>query len=129
MMLKGPKRATPSPASGRRGAFALAALVTTTLALAIPGALKTYERSLGPLDISIARQGSVIAVDRDGKLLRAFTTADGRWRLPAEVTDVDPKFFTLLEAYEDKRFRSHGGVDWLAMSRAVGQFARNGRVI
>ena len=31
---------------------------------------------------------------------------EGRWRLPVAVDDVDPRFFALLFAYEDKRFRS-----------------------
>ena len=43
-------------------------------------------------------------LDRDGKLLRAYATAEGRWRLPATVKDVDPRFLEVLLAYEDKRF-------------------------
>ena len=35
---------------------------------------------------------SVEVVDRDGDLLRPFTTADGRWRLPASPEAVDPRF-------------------------------------
>ena len=31
-------------------------------------------------------------VDRDGRLLRAYATSEGRWRLPATVADVDPRF-------------------------------------
>ena len=105
------------------------AFLTTFLCLAIPGAFKQYERTLGPLDVSQAAQGSTIAVDRDGKLLRAFTTADGRWRLPADTNDVAARFFTLLQAYEDKRFRTHGGVDLFALARAGVQLIKNGRVI
>ncbi len=109
--------------------FAVAAALTAVLALAVPGALRQYERALGPLDVSAAAQGSAIAVDREGKLLRAFTAADGRWRLPAAAGDVDARFFTLLEAYEDRRFRAHGGVDGIALMRAAGQFLRHGRVV
>jgi hypothetical protein len=44
-------------------------------------------------------------VDRNGKLLRAYAMADGRWRLPVDAkTDVDPGYLKLLLAYEDKRF-------------------------
>ncbi len=46
-------------------------------------------------------------LDREGRLLRAYATADGRWRLPATVDDVDPRFLRLLLAYEDKRFYEH----------------------
>jgi penicillin-binding protein 1C len=87
------------------------------------------KRGLGPLDLSQLEDGSTIAVDREGRLLRAFTTDDGRWRLPVTHTDVDPRFLAMLRAYEDRRFDTHGGVDGRAMARAALQFARNGRVI
>jgi membrane carboxypeptidase/penicillin-binding protein PbpC len=58
-------------------------------------------------------------VDREGRLLRPYPTVEGRWRLPASTGDVDPRFFDLLFAYEDKRFRSHFGVDPLALARAA----------
>jgi len=60
---------------------------------------------------------STQVVDRHGKLLRAYATGEGRWRLPAKVADVDPRFFDILFAYEDKRFRQHHGVDPLALMR------------
>ena len=63
-----------------------------------------------------------------GRLLRAYATSEGRWRLPAKVADVDPKFFDLLFAYEDKRFRPHHGVDPLALMRAAGQLGTSGRI-
>jgi penicillin-binding protein 1C len=66
--------------------------------------------------------------DRDGRLLRAYATSEGRWRLPARIADVDPKFFDLLLAYEDKRFRDHRGVDPLALMRAGSQLAGSGRI-
>ncbi|MEI2806037.1 penicillin-binding protein 1C [Albidovulum sp.] len=64
---------------------------------------------------------------RDGTLLRAFTVADGRWRL--EPGAVDPGFLAMLVAYEDKRFYRHGGVDSIALLRAAGQAAAAGRVV
>ncbi len=64
---------------------------------------------------------------RDGTLLRAFTVADGRWRL--EPGAVDPGFLAMLVAYEDKRFYRHRGVDPLALLRAAGQAAAAGRVV
>ncbi|MCI5157512.1 MAG: penicillin-binding protein 1C [Candidatus Electrothrix sp. AUS1_2] len=78
---------------------------------------------------------STKVVDRDGRLLRLFTTKDGYWRLPAYLdntnghTAVDPQFIRLLLACEDKRFWSHHGVDPLAMSRALVQFITQGRVV
>jgi penicillin-binding protein 1C len=68
-------------------------------------------------------------LDREGRLLRAYATNEGRWRLPAAVEDVDPRFLTMLFAYEDKRFRSHLGVDPFAMGRAAVQFAGSGHIV
>jgi penicillin-binding protein 1C len=84
--------------------------------------------SLGPPPLGKDLVFSARVLDRDGKLLRAYATSEGRWRLPANVADVDPKFFELLFAYEDKRFRSHHGVDLLALMRAAGQLATSGHI-
>lgn len=72
---------------------------------------------------------SPLVVDRQGRLLRAFTVADGRWRLPVTLAEVDPLFLRLLLACEDRRFYRHGGIDYLALARAVGQLVVNGRVV
>jgi penicillin-binding protein 1C len=88
-----------------------------------------------PLPESFPPPCSAKVVDRDGKLLRLFTTRDGYWRLQAHLntkngsTAVDPQFIRLLLACEDKRFWSHHGVDPLAMSRAFFQFITQGRVV
>ncbi|WP_342238686.1 penicillin-binding protein 1C [Inquilinus sp. OTU3971] len=72
---------------------------------------------------------SAIVLDRDGQLLRAFTARDGTWRLQATVDDVSPLYLALLQAYEDKRFRRHLGVDPLSTARAFGQMVRHGGVV
>ena len=69
---------------------------------------------------------STVVVDRQGQLLRPFTTRDGRWRLPVAVKDVDRRFIDMLLAYEDRRFAEHRGIDWSAMLRALGQYAGAG---
>jgi penicillin-binding protein 1C len=118
------------PAQPRRSSKAKIALVSlSALAIVVSAATALYVRALGPLDVSAATRGSTIAVDREGHLLRAFTTEDGRWRLPIKVADVDPRFFRLLFAYEDHRFHSHHGVDPLAMARAAEQLIFNGHVV
>lgn len=68
-------------------------------------------------------------VDRDGRLLRAFATADGRWRLRTTAQDVDPQFVRMLIAYEDRRFAGHGGIDVRALARAAVQFVTHGRIV
>ena len=84
--------------------------------------------ALGPAPLGKDIAFSIRVVDRDGRLLRAYATAEGRWRLPASVADVDPRFFAMLFAYEDKRFRAHHGVDPLALVRAAVQLAISGRI-
>jgi penicillin-binding protein 1C len=88
-----------------------------------------YEASLGPLDLTASREGSTIVVDRDGWLLRPFTLPDGRWRLPATTHDVDPRYLTMLVAYEDGRFYQHDGVDLRALLRAGAQWLVRGHVV
>jgi penicillin-binding protein 1C len=85
--------------------------------------------SLGPPPLGEGLAFSTLVVDRDGRLLRPYTTYQGRWRLPATREDVDPRFFNLLFAYEDKRFLAHHGVDMLALGRAFGQLVRNGHIV
>ena len=84
--------------------------------------------SLGPPPLGKELQFSTRVLDRDGRLLRAYATAEGRWRLPARIADVDPRLFDVLFAYEDKRFRAHHGVDPLALARAALQLATSGRI-
>ncbi len=77
----------------------------------------------------LAVEMSVEVLDRDGDLLRAYTVADGRWRLALPPDKVDPKYLRMLLAYEDKRFYRHGGVDLRSMTRAVLQAVKNGRIV
>ncbi len=67
--------------------------------------------------LTIATSSEVL--DRNGDLLRAYTVADGRWRLSVDPANVDPFFLRLLIACEDKRYYQHGGVDPRALIRAV----------
>src|SRR5207237_10357249 len=53
-----------------------------------------------------------------------------RGRLPVDAkTDVDPAYLKLLLAFEDQRFRTHAGVDPLALARAAFQLATRGRIV
>ncbi len=103
--------------------------VALAAALALACALALYVRALPPLDLTSARSGSTLVTDRDGRLLRAFAMPDGRWRLPVSHTEVDPRYLALLIAYEDARFRSHDGIDPLALARAGAQMAVHGQIV
>ncbi len=72
---------------------------------------------------------SPVVLDRRGDLLRAFTTRDGRWRMPVTKADVDPRFIDMLLAYEDRRFADHSGVDYRALARAGLQLATSWRIV
>src|SRR5262249_12418082 len=85
--------------------------------------------SLGPPPLGKELEYSTLVLDREGRLLRPFATSDGRWRLPARVEEVDPRYLDLLFEYEDRRFRRHAGVDALALLRASAQLITNGRPI
>ena len=98
--------------------------------LLLAGVFAAWVVSLGPLPLASARQVSTAIVDRNGKLLRAYAMADGRWRLPVDArTGVDPGYLKLLLAYEDRRFRSHDGVDPFALGRAALQLMTRGHIV
>jgi penicillin-binding protein 1C len=71
---------------------------------------------------------STVLESSDGTLLSASIAEDGQWRFPAGDT-VPEKFKEALILFEDKRFRSHPGVDLLSMGRALRQNIKAGRVV
>ena len=105
-------------------------LVAAVLFLVIlGGAFAAWVSSLGPAPLGEGLSFSTLVVDREGRLLRPYTTQDGRWRLPATRENVDPRFLNLLFAYEDNRFLSHHGVDPIALARAAQQLVWNGYIV
>jgi penicillin-binding protein 1C len=116
--------------SGRGFRILCAGLFSALIAAnAIGFGLSEVVRRLGPPPLGAMLTHSVLVVDRDGRLLRPFTTADGFWRLPAAPAEVDPRFLAMLIAYEDKRFHEHHGVDPWALVRALGQAVRSGHIV
>jgi penicillin-binding protein 1C len=105
-----------------------AVIVASVVAVAAIAGSAWWVYSLGPAPVGNDLEFSTRVLDRNGRLLRAYATSDGRWRLPAAVGDVDPRFFDMLFAYEDKRFRAHHGVDPMALTRAAFQLATSGRI-
>jgi penicillin-binding protein 1C len=109
----------------RWGLIALAGL----LALGA-GARDAFDRWIAATDLPpLVAAASPEVLARDGTLLRAYTVADGRWRLAVAPEAVDPLYLRMLVAYEDRRFRSHAGVDARALARAVWQSVHAGRVV
>ncbi len=93
------------------------------------GSIRLAMHEMGPPPIEAADALSPTVVDRHDRLLRAFTTPQGRWRLPVEVAGVDSRYIAMLVAYEDRRFHSHHGVDPLAFARGLGLAARHRRIV
>ena len=122
--------ATIALMAGRWRRIRKAAAVSAAAGLILIGVFALWVVCLGPLPLEQARQVSATIIDRNGKLLRAYAMADGRWRLPVDAkTGVDPAYLKLLLAYEDRRFYSHGGVDPLALGRAALQLVTSGQIV
>lgn len=104
-------------------ALALAITMPIAAALGLKSANRTFDGRLPALS------HSVLVVDRDGKLLRPYPVADGRWRLETRVRHVDPRYIAMLLAFEDRRFHSHRGVDVKALIRSAGTSLWRQRVV
>ena len=124
------------PARRRAAGFARAAtsawgVRVGLVALAVLGLLGlALDRWVASTDLPpLTPEMSVEVLADDGRLLRAFTVADGRWRLAVDPGQVDPGYLGMLIAYEDRRFATHPGVDARALARAAWQALRYGRVV
>lgn len=106
------------------GGFVIAAVLTGAAVYGLYRLDRAY-----PPPLHNARLVSQEVLDADGRLLRAFATPDGRWRLHTTAGDVDPQFVRMLVAYEDQRFLEHGGVEFQALGRAAWQLLTNGRIV
>jgi penicillin-binding protein 1C len=65
---------------------------------------------------------SALARDRNGMLMRLATAADQRYRLPVELNEIPPDLIQAVTTQEDRRYRSHLGVDFGALVRASVDF-------
>ncbi|MFN6954462.1 MAG: transglycosylase domain-containing protein [Acetobacteraceae bacterium] len=104
--------------TARRIAWAAVLVVIAALAL---------DRAVPP-DLSRAAPGTEVR-DRLGRTLSVLPVDGGTWRLAVRPEEVSRDLLNLLVAAEDRRFYAHPGVDPLALLRAAGQWAANGRVV
>ena len=105
-----------------------AATIAGFAAIGLFFALAVLDR-VYPIERSRVADRSVIVTSEKGTLLRAFTSKDGRWRLPVKPSEVDQRYLRMLLAWEDQRFREHAGVDPLAILRSMYQLAQHARVV
>jgi penicillin-binding protein 1C len=134
-MWRMPKRVSAGPPPwwerARSSAFrSLTFVALASASLVVPAAPLALKVAIARVELpALDPETGTLVVDRNGVLLRPFAIADGRWRLPTALAEVDPLFVETLIAYEDRRFREHRGVDVRALFRAAWQLVRHGRPV
>lgn len=105
--------------------------LVAALALAVPPLAFEGAARLLPYPVAgqVRVQPSTMVLDRAGRPMAAFTAADGRWCLPLPAGDHGRWLPLAVEAVEDARFRSHGGVDWYAVVGALAEDLAARRVV
>ncbi len=117
---------------GRRGRFRRSWFFLALLLLLGGGlALERVLSFLLPFPVdALGRFGaSRVVLDRHGEILRVAPTALGERLLPIRLEEVSPHLVHALLAGEDRRFFSHGGVDWQALVRAGFLDLARGRIV
>lgn len=72
---------------------------------------------------------SPVALDRNGEILRHFSSEEGIFRHWVTLDEVSPLYIDALLAYEDRFFYSHFGINPLATLRATFQWITHGKII
>jgi len=84
---------------------------------------------MAPLNLSKLTDNVTVVSDNEGRPLRAFANEQGIWRYSVTAKDVSPYYLQALFNYEDRYFYQHGGVNPLAMIRAIAQAIYYGRAV
>lgn len=98
------------------------------LAISFFGIVLALDYSLPP-DLSRFQEVSKELRVSTGQLVHVFQTRDEKWRLKADLRDVDPFYIKLLVAREDRFFWDHGGVNPVSLIRAGFQLLTHGRIV
>jgi penicillin-binding protein 1C len=99
----------------RAAAICVAVLAAGVLAVPVP-------------DPPFPEDYGTMVLDTHGEILHTYLAADEQRRFRLGINDIAPKLEAAVLAAEDRRFRTHPGVDPLALSRAVIQNLRAGEV-
>jgi penicillin-binding protein 1C len=78
-----------------------------------------------PPNLTASLPQSVEFVDRIGRPLRRLLQEQRAYRFRCSLSDVSPNVISATISAEDKRFRTHWGVDFLALGRAAMKAAAN----
>ncbi|HEY7500305.1 MAG TPA: penicillin-binding protein 1C [Vicinamibacterales bacterium] len=87
---------------------------------------------LGPIDpalLDLRDAASTVVVDRHGLPLYESRSGDGTRSVHLDAHALPPVLVAATIAAEDRRFRSHFGVDPIAVARALRQNIAEGRVV
>lgn len=90
--------------------------------LLLCGALLWWRRlgDLAPVEARLSSwPRSRVVRDRAGNMLSVTLSEDGEFCLPVLLSDMGRWMPLVAVEVEDRRFRYHGGVDWLGVARAV----------
>ena len=68
-------------------------------------ALARRARELGPF-LALGRRSLDRRARPRGQAAAPLPHADGRWKLPVDARDVDPRYLAMLKAFEDRRFEA-----------------------
>jgi penicillin-binding protein 1C len=110
-----------------RGRIAFSALVV--LCASVAGAAAFVAWPLPRALTAPIAQPALTITDRDGIVLRTTRAADGSRARWMPIGDIDAKLIAAFVAVEDRRFFSHGAIDWRAVARAAYHDARARRVV
>jgi membrane peptidoglycan carboxypeptidase len=121
--LASPKRNVPN----RTGRYALfAAIFLAALALGTYAGLRV---SMARMDPPSGETAALLAAVTKPIDAQGAAVAGQPASVPVTPEDVDPRYLTMLLAFEDRRFYSHFGVDPYALTRAGFEFVWHGRII
>lgn len=107
----------------RRAILAGCALLT----IFAMGAVVAWHRSPFPLERLGQWGESSVIRDSEGVTLLASVGPGDQWRLPIPLEQMSPWLVKATIAVEDERFMNHGGVDAIAVCRAVCDNVLKGR--
>jgi len=98
--------------------------------LALSGLLVVLALWLTPMPSALEAGfvGSTEFLDREGRSLRLMLAEERRYAQRCALTEMSPQLIAATLSAEDRRFRSHAGIDPLALARAMWSAVRSGRV-
>jgi penicillin-binding protein 1C len=110
----------------------IAALALAAAAPVVAFGLFRFSAAVTPVaakDLPGERFESVRFLDRHGRLLQEVLSLDSSRSVRVPLSRVSPSFIQAILSAEDRRFLSHGGVDYPAVARATVANLRAGRIV